>query len=72
MAIDYSQYLTDEQKRSLLQQRIQQFAAEAFQHELNLKLAESTGNTDGVTQASDALAILDAAITLHQTELDNL
>lgn len=72
MPIDYSQYLSDEQKRSLLTQRVQQFAAEAFQHELNLKLAQETGSDAGVAQAEEALATLEQAITLHQEELDKL
>ena len=69
MAIDYSALLTDEQKRSILEQRLQQFAAEAWQHQINKQIAEATGNTEGVTVASDALTILDAAISVHQTEL---
>lgn len=72
MAIDYSQYLTTEQKRSLLTQRVQQFCAEAYQHELNLKLATETGNEAGVTQAEEALAVLEQAISLHEAELSAL
>lgn len=72
MTIDYSQYLNDEQKRSILTQRVQQFAAEAYQHEINKKLAVETGNDVGVTQADDALAILGTAIQLHQDELNKL
>ena len=69
MAIDYSTLLTDEQKRSILEQRLQQFAAEAWQHQINKQVAGATGNTDGAAQADAALEILDAAITVHQTEL---
>jgi hypothetical protein len=67
MAIDYSTLLTDEQKRSILEQRLQQFAAEAWQHQINKQVADATGNTDGAADA--ALEILDAAIAVHQTEL---
>lgn len=72
MAIDYSQYLSADQKRNLLTQRVQQFAAEAYQHSLNAKLASETGNEAGVAQAEEALTILEQAITLHQQELDSL
>lgn len=72
MPINYDQYLSDDQKRALLSQRVQQFCAEAYQHELNLKLAKEIGNTDGVAQAEDALVTLEAAITLHQEELAKL
>lgn len=72
MAIDYSNLLTDEQKRNILEQRLAQFAAEAWQHTLNKQIAETSGNTDGVAQADAALEILDAAITVHQDELGKL
>lgn len=67
MAIDYSTYLTDEQKRSILQQRLTQFAADAWQHQINKQVAGS--NAEAVEQADAALAILDEAIAVHEAEL---
>ncbi len=72
MAIDYSGLLTDEQKRSILSQRLTQFAAEAYQHEINKQVAEAAENEEGTKAATDALAILDSAITVHQAELAKL
>jgi hypothetical protein len=72
MAIDYSSILTPEQKRSILEQRIQQFAAEAFQHDLNRQVAENTGDTDGMANAAAAITVIDQAITVHQDELAKL
>jgi len=72
MPINYADLLSDDQKRSILQQRVQQFAAEAYQHEINKKLAAETGNDLGVAQADEALVILDQAITLHLDELNKL
>ena len=69
MAIDYSNLLTAEQKQNILNQRISQFAAEAWQHELNKKTCEQLNDGDGVTSAENALAVLEAAINVHQTEL---
>lgn len=69
MAIDYSSLLTEEQKKSILDQRLTQFAAEAYQHEINKQVAAAAGNTDGVKSADEALAVLDAAIKVHQEEL---
>ncbi len=69
MAIDYSSLLTNEQKEKLLNQRIAQFAAEAWQHELNKKTCEQLGDEAGVANAEKALEVLDAAITVHQAEL---
>ena len=68
MAIDYSGLLSPEQKQALLTERIQQFAAEAYQHELNKQIAESIGDIEAITNADAALATLETAITVYQTE----
>ena len=68
--MDYSSLLSDEQKRSILEQRIAQFASEAYQHELNKEVAKD--NAEAVLAADEALAILDNAITVHQDELAKL
>ena len=70
MAVDYSSLLSDDQKKSILQQRLAQFAAEAYQHTLNKEVAKD--NEEAVKAADDALAILDKAITIHQEELAKL
>ena len=72
MAIDFSAILTPEQKRQLLTQRIEQFAGEAYQHELNRQIAEQVSDVDAVTSAEAALVTLETAINVHQSELDNL
>lgn len=68
----YDQYLTNDQKRAILEQRLAQFAAEAFQHDINRQVAEATNNTEGVTVAEQALEILSTAITVHEQQLENL
>jgi hypothetical protein len=68
--MNYSSLLTNDQKRSILEQRIAQFASEAYQHELNKEVAKD--NPEAVQAADDALAILDNAITVHQDELAKL
>lgn len=72
MTIDYSSLLTDEQKRSILTQRLQQFASEAYQHAINKQVAEAADNAESVKASEDALAILDGAISVHQSELSKL
>jgi hypothetical protein len=72
MAIDFNALLTDEHKRNLLQQRIEQFAGEAYQHELNRQIAEKINDSDSVAQSVSALVTLETAITVHQEELDAL
>ena len=69
MAIDYAALLTDEQKRSILEQRIAQFASEAYQHTLNETTCASLDDQEGVANAQKSLVILEAAITTHQGEL---
>ena len=68
--MDYSSLLTTDQKRSIVEQRIAQFASEAYQHTLNKEVAKD--NPEAVQAADDALAILDNAITVHQEELAKL
>lgn len=69
MAIDYTALLTEEQKRNILTQRISQFAAEAWQHELNKQTCTQLGDEAGVASSDAALATLEAAINVHQAEL---
>ena len=70
--MNYSDFLTDEQKRDLLTQRIQQFAAEAYQHSLNLKVAELTGDAGAADHAAASIANLDQALQVHTEELNSL
>ena len=70
--MDYSSLLSDDQKRSILTARIEQFASEAYQHDINKQVALASNNPDGVTSADEALATLDTAITVHQEELAKL
>ena len=65
-------HITNDQKKALVQQRLTQFAAEKYQHELNRQLAEAVGDTTAIQQADDAITILDTAIALHEAELERL
>jgi hypothetical protein len=68
--MDYSALLSNQQKKSILEQRIAQFAAEAYQHTLNKQV--SANSPEAVQAANDALAILNNAIKVHQDELAKL
>ncbi len=70
--MDYASMLTNEQKKAILNQRIAQFAAEAYQHTLNKTTCEALGDLDGVTNAEKSLEILSSAISVHTDELNNL
>jgi hypothetical protein len=72
MAIDFDALLTVEQKRNILVQRIQQFAAEGYQINLNKQVAESTENAAGVEESDNNLIIIEQAINTYKAELDSL
>jgi len=72
MAIDFGSMLSTEQKRELLNNRINQFAAEAYQYSLNKKTAEELGSDDQVESISKSIDILEAAIRVHLEELATL
>ena len=72
MSMDYSAMLTDAQKRQLVENRLAQFAAEAYQHTLNLKTAEALESETQIENTKKALTTLDAAIKIHQEELAKL
>ena len=69
MTIDFGSLLTDDQKRSLLEQRIAQFAAEGYQHQLNLATAKSVGDEALQANSEKAIEDISAAIESHQAEL---
>jgi hypothetical protein len=72
MTIDYNSLITVDQKRNILQQRITQFAAEAYQHSLNRQTCVSIDNQEGIEEADKAISVLSAAIEVHQNELNSL
>lgn len=72
MAIDFNNLLSTEQKQDLLAQRIQQFATEAYQHELNRQIAVSVNDVEATANAESALVTLETAINVHQVELNGL
>ena len=72
MAIDFGSMLSTEQKRELLNNRINQFAAEAYQYSLNKKTAEDIGSEEQVEAIDKSLNILESAIQVHLAELASL
>jgi len=72
MAIDFESLLTNDQKIELVNNRISQFAAEAYQVSLNKKTAESIGTEENINALNNTLTVLESAIAVHQEELDRL
>lgn len=69
MAISYDNLLTQEQKKAILESRIQQFAADIYQTELNREIHVRAGNEDAVAGSDESIAFLKTAIDVHQEEL---
>jgi predicted component of type VI protein secretion system len=72
MATDYNSLLTTEQKRTLLQERLTQFAAEAYQHDINLQIATRLNDQATIDASTSALDTLTTVIDFHQETLNNL
>jgi hypothetical protein len=72
MAIDFGSLLTVEQKIEIIQQRINQFASEAYQLTLNKKSAETLGREEQLEIIENNLVLLESAISIHQEELATL
>lgn len=64
--------MNDDQKRQLMEARLQQFAVEKFGHEMNRTVAVTADDTDGAAAADAAIATLDTVIAVYQAELEAL
>lgn len=64
--------LTDAQKADIIRQRLEQFEAERFQHELNKATAEALGDAGAAANADQAMAVIDVAISTHTEALEGL
>lgn len=72
MSNTFSAYLNDEQKQSIIAQRIQQFAVEGYQISINRKVAEANGDTAVLEEIDKNIATLSQVIAAYQDELDAL
>lgn len=68
----FDNYLSDEAKASLLRERIAKFAIEGYQHELNLRFAEEAGDSEAAHKSQQSIEIINAAIDMHERELESL
>lgn len=72
MSKDFSAYLSDEQKQSIISQRIQQFAVEGYQISINRKVAEASGDEAVLAEIDKNIETLSSVIAAYQAELDAL
>jgi hypothetical protein len=74
MSIDFNSLLTVEERTSVVTQRIQQLAVEAYQLSLNLNVinAQEEPNEQAQTEINKNLDLLDQMISVYKQELDSL
>ena len=72
MSNNFSAYLTDEQKKSIIAQRIQTFAVEGYQISINRKVAEVSGDEAVLAEIDKNIETLTNVIAAYQIELDAL
>lgn len=74
MSIDFNSLLTVEERKSVVTQRIQQLAVEAYQLSLNVNVlnAQEEPNEQALTEIGNNLALLEQMISVYKQELDSL
>jgi len=79
MSFDFKSVLTTDQLRGVLNQQVQQFAVQGYQHELNKVIIEKNATSDNVEETANSLAeankninLLSVAIETYLAELETL
>jgi hypothetical protein len=74
MSIDFNSLLTVEERTSVVTQRVQQLAVEAYQLTLNLNVfnAQEEPNEQAVAEINKNLELLEKLISVYKQELDSL
>jgi hypothetical protein len=72
MTTDFIGLLPIEERRTVLKQRIQQLAAEGYQHQLNKQGAQMNGKQDLIIEADQKIIEIANVIEIYQRELNTL
>ena len=72
MTVDFASLLPVEERREVLTKRIQQLAAEGYQHHINRLAAQRNNKPELVTEADNAMRELATVIETYQQELNSL
>lgn len=72
MVNSFETLLTTEQKIKVVEDRISQFATEAYQHSLNKTTSDTLEATEQAEISAKNIEILETAIKVHQEELAKL
>lgn len=71
MSIDFNTLLTVDERKSVVTQRVQQLAVEAYQLSLNLKVvnAQEEPNEKALSEINTNLGLLEEMISVYNEEL---
>lgn len=72
MVNSFETLLTTEQKIKVVEDRIAQFATEAYQHSLNKTTSEKLDAAEQAEISAKNVEILETAISVHKEELEKL
>jgi len=79
MSFDFKSVLTTDQLRGVLNQQVQQFAVQGYQHELNKVIIEKNATPENAEETASSLAeadknvnLLSVAIETYLAELESL
>jgi hypothetical protein len=72
MTTDFISLLPLEERRTVLKERIQQLAAEGYQHQLNREGAQMNGKQDLILEADQRMLEIRNVIQIYQRELNAL
>jgi hypothetical protein len=64
--------IPSEQKKAILESRLNSLNLDGYQYELSKKTAEALGDVDAAAQAENAMNNIIATIAVVQAELDSL
>jgi hypothetical protein len=74
MAIDFDSLLTVDERKTVVTQRVQQLAVEAYQLSLNLNVlnAQEETNEQALTDINNNLNLLEQMLSVYNQELNSL
>jgi len=74
MSIDFNSLLTVDERKTVVTQRVQQLAVEAYQLSLNLKVlnTQEEPNEQALTEINNNLNLLEQMISVYNQELGSL
>lgn len=69
---EFDDYISVEDKASIIEQRILQFASEGFQHEINRDIATKQNDEETAARSEEAVRLIKEAIEVQKQMLDEL